>query len=320
MEYNHVSGMFEFDAFDYSISDILDGELELHLQAIKEEEMKEEEREGNKLTGNKLTGDRYNGGKLKWGLVDFNSLKPLVQALEYGATKYTPYNWQKGLSYVETLESILRHVHALIQGEDIDPESGVSHIGHVQANAMFLRYMMVNRRDLDDRHKEQPNQYVAVAEPTPLCSQTVVHRYVDAHITSRWLLHNLPKGYLSYVDGYPDCVEFGILDEKGELVGELSLESYIVIDPIKGITIMDDDLDVLVHKYEKSADTGKWLKDHLPNFKASYYKCVDSQDTPYDTFSIIKDYELIGVLKINDSIHLDPTGDITIVESRLSKL
>ena len=38
---------------------------------------------------------RHNTGKLKWGLVDFKSLEPMVEVLEFGAKKYAPFNWQK---------------------------------------------------------------------------------------------------------------------------------------------------------------------------------------------------------------------------------
>jgi len=96
---------------------------------------------------------RENEGKPRWGLVDFKSLEPMVQVLEFGAEKYDDNNWKKGLKYVGVCESLLRHVHAFLRGENKDPESGISHIGHIQCNAMFLDYMVKNHSDLDDRYK-----------------------------------------------------------------------------------------------------------------------------------------------------------------------
>lgn len=101
---------------------------------------------------NKL-GDRFNKGKLQWNLVDFPSFEPMVKVLEFGASKYSAHNWKKGLKVTETIDSMLRHLFALLNGEDNDPESGLSHIGHIQCNAMFLAFMLKNRQDLDDRHK-----------------------------------------------------------------------------------------------------------------------------------------------------------------------
>lgn len=40
-------------------------------------------------------GLRCNNGKLKWTLVDYNALEPLVEVLEFGAKKYSSNNWKK---------------------------------------------------------------------------------------------------------------------------------------------------------------------------------------------------------------------------------
>ena len=38
-----------------------------------------------------MSGLRYNTGKLKWSLVDYPSLEPLVKVLEFGAEKYSKF-------------------------------------------------------------------------------------------------------------------------------------------------------------------------------------------------------------------------------------
>lgn len=99
------------------------------------------------------TAKRNNEGKPKWSLVHFPSLEPLVEALEYGAEKYSAHGWKKGYRATEIAESLMRHLFAWLEGEDIDPESGVPHIGLIQANAMFLGYQMKFKPELDDRDK-----------------------------------------------------------------------------------------------------------------------------------------------------------------------
>jgi hypothetical protein len=112
---------------------------------------------------------RYNAGKVRWSLVNFKSLLPMVRVLEYGAHKYSIYedenevqhkgseipveetgkykivssganNWKKGLDKKEILESMMRHLTALLDGEEIDPESGLPHMGHIQCNTLFYNY------------------------------------------------------------------------------------------------------------------------------------------------------------------------------------
>lgn len=101
-----------------------------------------------------MEGTRYNQGKLKWSLVDFESLEPLVQVLMFGAKKYAPGNWKKGLKINEIMESSLRHTFAYLNGEDKDPESGLPHLGHIMCNIMFATWMQKHRPEMDDRNRE----------------------------------------------------------------------------------------------------------------------------------------------------------------------
>lgn len=102
-------------------------------------------------------GIRENKGKPQWSLVPQSALLPMVSVLEFGAKKYAPFNWQKGLSHREILESLKRHLDDLMEGEDFDEESGLEHIGHIQTNAMFYAWMVKHRPDLDDRYKGHDN-------------------------------------------------------------------------------------------------------------------------------------------------------------------
>lgn len=99
-----------------------------------------------------MNGNRYNEGKLKWSLVSWAALVPMVKVLMFGAQKYENWNWNKGLKYTEICESMQRHLISFIQGENNDPESKLEHVGHILCNAMFLSYMYLFRKDLDDRY------------------------------------------------------------------------------------------------------------------------------------------------------------------------
>ena len=101
---------------------------------------------------------RYNKGKKQWSLVDFKSLESMVEVLEFGAEKYAKWNWTKGMPVTQVSESLLRHMFAFLSGEDKDPESGIDHLGHVMCNAMFLSYIMREKKQFDDRGYEDPSK------------------------------------------------------------------------------------------------------------------------------------------------------------------
>lgn len=88
---------------------------------------------------------RYNQDKPQYSLIDFKSLEPLVRVMEFGAKKYDRENWKKGLSKECILDSLLRHTLKLSDGEEIDEESKLHHIGHIMANCMFYSYFFIKK-------------------------------------------------------------------------------------------------------------------------------------------------------------------------------
>lgn len=102
-----------------------------------------------KLQGFSTQGQalRYNQGKVQWALVDYKSIEPMVRVLEYGCQKYSKNNWKKGMPASQIIESMLRHTYKLLEGELVDPESGIEHVGHIQCNAMFLAYVLREKAD-----------------------------------------------------------------------------------------------------------------------------------------------------------------------------
>lgn len=98
-------------------------------------------------------GSRYNQGKLPVGLVPPEAIKGMAEVLDFGAQKYAPRNWEKGMSWTQTYESLMRHLLAWFQGEDRDPESGLLHLHHVLCNAAFLTTFNARGIGTDDRPK-----------------------------------------------------------------------------------------------------------------------------------------------------------------------
>ena len=80
------------------------------------------------------------------------AVEAIVMAL--GARKYGPFNWRKDpVRSTDYIDAIQRHLDAWADGEDLDPESRVSHLGHVRACCAILLDAEANGKLIDDRHK-----------------------------------------------------------------------------------------------------------------------------------------------------------------------
>lgn len=86
------------------------------------------------------------------------SLIPPVALLEesrvfqLGAAKYGPYNWrEKTVSTRVYTAAALRHILAYQDGEDIDPESGQSHLSHARACLAIIIDAKYNDKLNDNR-------------------------------------------------------------------------------------------------------------------------------------------------------------------------
>ena len=61
-----------------------------------------------------------------------------ADVFSYGAKKYAAWNWTKGMPWSVPVACAARHICAIIQGEEMDPESGLPHAGHVMCNIIML--------------------------------------------------------------------------------------------------------------------------------------------------------------------------------------
>jgi len=94
---------------------------------------------------------RYNEGKNRLDLVPPILQEEVGKVMTFGAQKYEPYNWAKGMKWSKCIASAKRHLAAVERGEDFDPESGLLHLAHLGCNIAFLLYYMKHHPELDDR-------------------------------------------------------------------------------------------------------------------------------------------------------------------------
>ncbi len=85
-------------------------------------------------------------------LLDTTAIEQLAKVLTFGAQKYAPNNWRKGISKCRLIAAVMRHMFAYLGGQDKDPETGLSHVAHAMCGCMFL-LGLEHRTDLDDRVK-----------------------------------------------------------------------------------------------------------------------------------------------------------------------
>ena len=123
---------------------------------------------------------RYNKGKIRYGLIPNNPLKYLAEVYTKGAHKYSVYedengnkiygkdiplsevsklklvedgadNWRLGQDWLESLESVERHIMAFKNGEDFDPDLGTLHLSNAAWGLFSIMEYITTHPELDSR-------------------------------------------------------------------------------------------------------------------------------------------------------------------------
>jgi hypothetical protein len=101
-------------------------------------------------------GTKFDEGKLPLDLWSPYAIEETARVLAFGAIKYEPHNWAKGISYRRVFGALLRHLWAFWRGEEYDDEWGLHHLAHAMCCLMFLLHYEVGPKDytqFDDRYK-----------------------------------------------------------------------------------------------------------------------------------------------------------------------
>jgi hypothetical protein len=97
-------------------------------------------------------GDKRDSGKLPLELLPLDALSAVAEVLRFGASKYAARNWESGIAYGRVFGALLRHLFAWWRGEELDSETGLSHLAHAGCEVLFLlAFVLRGRADLDDR-------------------------------------------------------------------------------------------------------------------------------------------------------------------------
>lgn len=122
----------------------------LKFDAPKRSESKEMPRSSSGAMREKVNAVPYD-------LIPFQEIaNAFSRVAEFGAEKYEPWNWSKGLSRVQLIGSLLRHTFSYLRGEDRDKDSGLLHTDHIIWNAAVLCHNVEWR--LEDGRRTEPER------------------------------------------------------------------------------------------------------------------------------------------------------------------
>lgn len=125
-------------------------------------------------------GRKDDAGKTAFEYISPEAMIELARVLEFGARKYAPRNWEKGMAWGRVFGAMMRHAWAWWRGENNDPETGLSHMAHALCCAMFLLHYSIRRTGTDDRPVSQPARYTAPETLCPSCRGMCV--FIDATV------------------------------------------------------------------------------------------------------------------------------------------
>lgn len=101
-------------------------------------------------------GLKFDESKLPLQLLPFDAITEIAKVLAFGAKKYAPNNWRKGIAYGRLFRAAVGHCISWWMGEDLDPETSLSHLAHAGCCVLFLiHFTLQGRATLDDRKENQ---------------------------------------------------------------------------------------------------------------------------------------------------------------------
>lgn len=127
-----------------------------------------------------MAAKRYNKGKTRFGMLPTKPLEYLADVYTRGAHKYSVYedeegnqflgkdipleevykykliesgadNWRKGLPWMDTLDSVERHIEAWKGGEDLDQEIKTYHLANAAWGLFSILEFYKTHPEMDDR-------------------------------------------------------------------------------------------------------------------------------------------------------------------------
>lgn len=96
-------------------------------------------------------GKKFDDDKPRYDLIPPEIEEAIAKVLTFGAAKYGDRDWELGMRWGRVYAALRRHMAAWWSGEDIDPETGMSHLWHAACCLAFLIAFEARKAGTDDR-------------------------------------------------------------------------------------------------------------------------------------------------------------------------
>lgn len=85
-----------------------------------------------------MAGVKLDESKADRSLIPGDAIQEVARVFEFGAKKYSRWNWEEGFEWSRLLAAAQRHCDALGDGTLLDEESGRSHAAHACCCLLML--------------------------------------------------------------------------------------------------------------------------------------------------------------------------------------
>jgi hypothetical protein len=116
-------------------------------------------KESSNIEQTSASGVKFDENKPDMTDIPKEAMWAMGAAFSHGQKKYGKNNYRKGMKASRQLAAAVRHIYQHLDGETLDPESGIMHLGHALASIAMACYTIKNHPQLDDRHPEDIKKY-----------------------------------------------------------------------------------------------------------------------------------------------------------------
>jgi hypothetical protein len=96
-------------------------------------------------------GVKADGAKVRMDLIPPELITGVAEILTLGTAKYEVRNWEKGMRWGRVFAALMRHLWLWWAGENLDAETGKSHLLHAGCCIAFLIAYEARKVGEDDR-------------------------------------------------------------------------------------------------------------------------------------------------------------------------